>query len=60
MSDYVQAFDPNTSRYAKIRVASGEIEETKPTPFVGLDEVEPLELTKPRLVPVSDPLGDFR
>lgn len=60
MSEFVQAYDPNISRYAKIHVASGKIVETQVAPYARLEEVEALELTKPRLVPASDPLRDFR
>jgi len=57
---FVQAWDREQKLYVKIIVATGDVVATSPTPWPGIDEVEPIE-PEPGPPPASnDPLEDFR
>jgi len=69
MSDRVQRFDPETGNYILIEVATGEVLGEMPakrqpgrpmiSPFHDVDEIEPIEIERPRAVQ-TDPLEDYR
>jgi hypothetical protein len=56
---FVQRFNPRDGRYIKIEVATGFIVGEQTRPFPGVDEIEPVEIERPR-TRMSDPLESMR
>lgn len=56
---FVQRFDKRTGKYIKIDAQSLDVVAESPTPFLGVEEIEPIEV-EIRQEKQSDPLGDYR
>jgi len=55
---FVQRFDKNTGRYLKIN-REGDVVGESPSPYPGIEEIEPVEVERPR-ASLSDPLWYYR
>ncbi|WP_181171687.1 hypothetical protein [Mesorhizobium sp. B2-6-7] len=56
---FVQRFNPETGTYIKIHVATGDVVGEQKQPFPNVDEIEPIEVERPR-ARMSDPLEVMR